>query len=117
MCIRDRFFSCTFCSINFARQHSDHDTTEGDGDEESEFEFFDPKWTRSADKITFLPATHCREQQRRKIKKSKEPSLVWALAKTFGGTFMMGGVFKFLQDFLNFVGPQLLKYVTPITCI
>ena len=24
---------------------------------------------------------------------------------------MMGGLFKFLQDILNFVGPQLLKYV------
>ena len=25
---------------------------------------------------------------------------------------MMGGLFKFLQDILNFVGPQLLKYVS-----
>ena len=25
---------------------------------------------------------------------------------------MMAGLFKFLQDILNFVGPQLLKYVS-----
>ena len=101
-----------FCRIDFARGHSHSDNADGvaDGNGDiSEFEFFDPKWTRSADKITFLPAT------RRKVPKKngpKEPSLVVALARSFGGVFMMGGLFKFLQDILNFVGPQLLKYVS-----
>ena len=40
------------------------------------------------------------------------PSFVWALAKSFGGTFLIAGVFKFGQDLLGFASPQILKYVT-----
>ena len=39
------------------------------------------------------------------------PSFVWALAKSFGGTFLIAGVFKFGQDLLGFASPQILKYV------
>ena len=108
-----KLFVKPFCRIDFARGHNHSDyadeVADGNGDIISEFEFFDPKWTRSADKITFLPAKR-REVQKKNV--SKEPSLVVALARSFGGVFMMGGLFKFLQDVLSFVGPQLLKYVS-----
>lgn len=38
-----------------------------------------------------------------------KPSLFWALAKAFGLPFLLGGVFKGLQDCLAFVQPQLLR--------
>ena len=41
--------------------------------------------------------------------RTKEPSLIWALAKTFGATVIMAGIFKLLRDVLTFVSPQLLK--------
>ncbi|KAK6201198.1 P-loop containing nucleoside triphosphate hydrolase protein [Scheffersomyces amazonensis] len=37
------------------------------------------------------------------------PSLFFAIAKAFGAQFMLGGVFKGLQDALAFVQPQLLR--------
>lgn len=37
------------------------------------------------------------------------PSLFWALSKSFGAPFLIGGVFKGLQDALAFVQPQLLR--------
>lgn len=37
------------------------------------------------------------------------PSLAWALAKSFGAPFLVGGLFKCLQDCLAFVQPQLLR--------
>ncbi|GEQ70471.1 hypothetical protein JCM33374_g4148 [Metschnikowia sp. JCM 33374] len=37
------------------------------------------------------------------------PSLVIALSKAFGAPFLLGGVFKALQDSLAFVQPQLLR--------
>lgn len=86
--------------IDFTQHHSTHSAANGDA---LEHEFYDSKWTRSADKITLLP------ERGHDDKKPKEPSLVWALAKSFGQTFIMAGLFKFLQDNLNFVGPQLLK--------
>ena len=93
--------------INFI-QHGDANEDEEDT---YEFEFYDTRWTRSADKISFLPARRSREQQqqRRRRRKPKEPSLVWALIRSFGQTFVYAGVLKFFQDLLNFVSPQLLK--------
>ncbi|KAG2736015.1 hypothetical protein G9P44_000105 [Scheffersomyces stipitis] len=38
-----------------------------------------------------------------------KPSLFLAIAKAFGAEFMLGGVFKGLQDALAFVQPQLLR--------
>ena len=76
-----------------------------------EFEFFDSKKTRSADKVSFVKAKHRQEQKSTTKKaKPKSPSLVMALARSFGGTFFLAGVFKLFQDLLNFVSPQLLKY-------
>lgn len=40
---------------------------------------------------------------------TKSPSLFWALSKAFGAQFLLGGVFKGLQDCLAFVQPQLLR--------
>lgn len=37
------------------------------------------------------------------------PSLFWAVSKSFGAPFLIGGVFKGLQDALAFVQPQLLR--------
>lgn len=39
----------------------------------------------------------------------KNPSLTWALMKTFGGQFFTGSFFKMLQDLLQFTQPQLLR--------
>lgn len=39
----------------------------------------------------------------------QKPSLVLAIAKTIGGQFLMSGFFKFVQDSLSFVQPQLLR--------
>ncbi|OBA20261.1 hypothetical protein METBIDRAFT_44026 [Metschnikowia bicuspidata var. bicuspidata NRRL YB-4993] len=41
--------------------------------------------------------------------KQDSPSLVLALSKAFGAPFLLGGVFKGLQDLLAFVQPQLLR--------
>ena len=103
--------SLSLLRINFAQRHTQIDQVDANGDT-YEFEFFDPKWTRSADKITFLPATRRRRgEQRREKSKAKEPSLVWALVRTFWRTFVFAGMLKFFQDLLNFVSPQLLKYI------
>lgn len=40
---------------------------------------------------------------------TSRPSLAWALSKAFGASFLLGGVFKGLQDSLAFVQPQLLR--------
>lgn len=40
---------------------------------------------------------------------SSRPSLFWALSKAFGASFLLGGVFKGLQDSLAFIQPQLLR--------
>lgn len=40
---------------------------------------------------------------------TSRPSLAWALSKAFGSAFLIGGVFKGLQDSLAFVQPQLLR--------
>ncbi|RHZ60076.1 hypothetical protein Glove_359g26 [Diversispora epigaea] len=39
----------------------------------------------------------------------KNPSLIKVISLTFGGPFIFAALFKFLQDMLNFVQPQLLK--------
>lgn len=38
----------------------------------------------------------------------KKPNLLWAVWKAFGGPFMIGGFFKFIQDILAFAQPRLL---------
>ena len=46
--------------------------------------------------------------------RDREPSLVWALAKAFGGTLIAAAFFKLGQDLLAFASPQILKYVCNI---
>lgn len=42
-------------------------------------------------------------------KKTKEPSLLWALCLTFGPYFLISCLYKILQDILMFVGPEILR--------
>ncbi|XP_076000227.1 multidrug resistance-associated protein 1 isoform X2 [Genypterus blacodes] len=42
-------------------------------------------------------------------KKTKEPSLFWALCLTFGPYFLISCVYKIIQDILMFVGPEILR--------
>lgn len=41
--------------------------------------------------------------------KTAKPSIMWALTQAFGARFLLGGLFKGLQDCLAFVQPQLLR--------
>ena len=42
---------------------------------------------------------------------SRNPSLVWALTKTFGASFMVAAIFRLGQDLLVFASSHILKYV------
>uniref|UniRef100_A0A1A8EAQ7 Multidrug resistance-associated protein 1 n=1 Tax=Nothobranchius kadleci TaxID=1051664 RepID=A0A1A8EAQ7_NOTKA len=42
-------------------------------------------------------------------KKTKEPSLLWALCLTFGPYFFISCFYKIIQDILMFVGPEILR--------
>ncbi|KAH3663902.1 hypothetical protein WICMUC_005892 [Wickerhamomyces mucosus] len=39
------------------------------------------------------------------------PSLGWAIIQTFGSKILLGGIFKIIQDILQFAQPQLLRYL------
>ncbi|XP_012682680.2 multidrug resistance-associated protein 1 isoform X2 [Clupea harengus] len=41
--------------------------------------------------------------------KTGEPSLFWALCRTFGPYFLVSTVYKIVHDILMFVGPEILK--------
>ncbi|XP_019740371.1 multidrug resistance-associated protein 1 isoform X1 [Hippocampus comes] len=41
--------------------------------------------------------------------KRKEPSLLWALCLAFGPYFLISCLYKFIQDILMFVGPEILR--------
>lgn len=43
------------------------------------------------------------------VTSGKTPSLVWALAKAFGGPFIRGAMLKVVQDLLTFVSPVVLE--------
>ncbi|CAK6969621.1 multidrug resistance-associated protein 1 [Scomber scombrus] len=45
----------------------------------------------------------------KKPHKTKEPSLFWALCLTFGPYFFISCFYKFIQDILMFVGPEILR--------
>ncbi|EDQ90327.1 uncharacterized protein MONBRDRAFT_18722 [Monosiga brevicollis MX1] len=51
------------------------------------------------------------EWRRQKAKGHDKASLTLALTRAFWAMFAVGGIFKFLQDTLSFVSPQLLKYL------
>ncbi len=42
-------------------------------------------------------------------RRTKTPSIVWAMSRAFGGTFIVAGFFKLANDTLAFVSPQILK--------
>ncbi|XP_054614670.1 multidrug resistance-associated protein 1 [Dunckerocampus dactyliophorus] len=44
-----------------------------------------------------------------KTPQRKEPSLLWALCLTFGPYFLISCFYKFIQDILMFVGPEILR--------
>ncbi|XP_077415304.1 multidrug resistance-associated protein 1 isoform X2 [Vanacampus margaritifer] len=44
-----------------------------------------------------------------KTTKRKEPSLLWALCLAFGPYFLISCFYKFIQDILMFVGPEILR--------
>ncbi|XP_056607956.1 multidrug resistance-associated protein 1 isoform X1 [Triplophysa dalaica] len=44
-----------------------------------------------------------------KAPKSGEPSLFFALCKTFGPNFLISSLYKFIHDVLMFVGPEILR--------
>uniref|UniRef100_A0A668AGE1 Multidrug resistance-associated protein 1 n=1 Tax=Myripristis murdjan TaxID=586833 RepID=A0A668AGE1_9TELE len=41
--------------------------------------------------------------------KTREPSLFWALCLTFGPYYLISCLYKFIQDILMFVGPEILR--------
>lgn len=49
------------------------------------------------------------ENWKTEVHKKENPSIGWAITKTFGGTYLLGGFFKIIQDILAFVQPQLLR--------
>lgn len=42
-------------------------------------------------------------------RKKKVSSILPALCKAFGATFLFGAVLKLIQDIMTFISPQLLK--------
>uniref|UniRef100_A0A7N8WWT3 Multidrug resistance-associated protein 1 n=1 Tax=Mastacembelus armatus TaxID=205130 RepID=A0A7N8WWT3_9TELE len=42
-------------------------------------------------------------------RKTKEPSLLWALCLTFGPYFLISCLYKIIHDILMFVGPEILR--------
>ncbi|KAH9075967.1 hypothetical protein Ae201684P_012457 [Aphanomyces euteiches] len=40
-----------------------------------------------------------------------KPRLWWALARSFGGQFIIAGFLKLIHDSLQFVGPMVIKYI------
>ncbi|EDV20618.1 uncharacterized protein TRIADDRAFT_60846 [Trichoplax adhaerens] len=49
------------------------------------------------------------------VRKGKGPSLVMALTRAYGGTFLLAGLMKLVQDMLVFVNPQLLRQLIAFT--
>ena len=45
----------------------------------------------------------------------KEPSLVWAFARSFAGASVTAALFKLVHDLLVFASPQLLRYLYVVT--
>lgn len=63
--------------------------------------------------LPFLPAelksSHTSDLFYHYWKSQSSPSLFWAISKAFALPFLIGGLFKFLQDALAFIQPQLLR--------
>jgi ABC-type multidrug transport system fused ATPase/permease subunit len=62
---------------------------------------------RSIDRSSNNSSTFQHEWERQL--QTKNPSVTWALLRSYGRTYAMAGVFKACQDMLAFVQPQLLR--------
>ena len=78
---------------------------------------FDLKWRGSIETTQYQSSslhTSSVVLPGRRPTNSKEPSIVWAFAKSFAGKFVAAALFKLTHDLLLFASPQLLKYVTSV---
>ena len=93
----------SICSIFVSDSH-------GTLSNDESYQSFDVKYRGSVDTAAaqFQSSLHGLASPVRR--RRKEPSLVWALTKSFAGVFMIAAVFKLLQDLLVFASPQLLRY-------
>lgn len=96
-----RFF--IFCSISFVEPR--HSTTHV---YQSFSESQNPAQIQGTDQA-HIQRSPSNEQLRVQPRRKSDPSLVWALTKTFWKIFVVAAIFKLLQDLLSFASPQLLK--------
>nr|CAD7448332.1 unnamed protein product [Timema bartmani] len=59
------------------------------------------RFSRNSGRMDFVKTT----------KKTKKPSVLLALVKAFGPTFLFGSILLFCANVLTFVNPQILKYL------
>jgi ATP-binding cassette subfamily C (CFTR/MRP) protein 1 len=62
-----------------------------------------------ASNSTNKTASNFENHWQHELNTKKNPSLAWSLARAFGGPFLVGGIFKAIQDILSFSQPQLLR--------
>ena len=85
--------------------------------ENGSYRSFDLKWRGSIETTQYQSSslrTSSVVLPARRLTNSKGPSIVWAFARSFAGTFVAAALFKFAHDLLLFASPQLLKYVTTV---
>ncbi|GLV32342.1 Multidrug-Resistance like Protein 1 [Carabus blaptoides fortunei] len=76
---------------------------------------FDKYWRRTVEECGSNPAQASYTSDSARVdfqstnKKKKQASILPALCKAFGPTFMFGAFLKLLQDLLTFVSPEILK--------
>lgn len=54
-------------------------------------------------------STELENNWKSQLEYTTRPSIVFAIAKSFGAPFLIAGIFKMLQDIIAFIQPQLLK--------
>lgn len=64
-------------------------------------------YSKNAGSVDFSATTSAAGGGRKKQK--YQASVLPAICKAFGPTFLFGSFMKLIQDFLNFVNPQILK--------
>ena len=65
--------------------------------------------TNGQDRVRLIPQVSVDGQSGQQRRHVRNPSLLWALTKTFGSAFMFAALFKLGQDLLGFASPQILK--------
>ena len=61
-------------------------------------------------KVEFVPKND-EEQSKDKITDKKRPSLIRAMVYQFGPQFLIGMILKLIYDVIQFIQPQLVKWV------